>query len=235
MAKSRDDGPKQQEEGGTMWRRLWRLLRYRLRTLLSLVAMVMAWVLLEPLLPGVARLLAAWNVGAVLWLGLAVVMMARSDVSRMRTRAAQQDDGAALILAVSCAASSACLAAIVLLLGGAPEAAGLPEAARLGLAGITIVSAWLFMHMTFTLHYAHAFYEPHGRQLRFPDKDVEPDYFDFAYFALTIGVACQTADVAICGRRMRRLVTAQSVLAFFFNTAVLALGVNVAASLMGGK
>jgi len=32
---------------------------------------------------------------------------------------------------------------------------------------------------------------------------------------------------------MRRLVTGHSVLAFFFNTAVLALGVNVAASMVG--
>lgn len=201
--------------------------------------MIAIWVVSGALWQGAlsdgVRFLAAWNVGAILWLAMTVVMMARSDPARMRKRSAEQDEGAALILLVSCAASTACLVAIASVLGGATGAADVSQSWRIGLGVLTIVSAWLFMHMTFTLHYAHAWYEPDGGDLLFPDKEVTPDYFDFAYFSLTMGVACQTADVAIRSKRMRRVVTVQAVLAFFFNAAVLALGVNVAASVVGAK
>lgn len=219
--------------------RLMRIVRGRARTLLAFAMMVATWLTLGSLaggssLSGAARLLVSWNVGAVLWLLMAVVMMARSDAERMRRRAAEQDDGAAIILLVSCVAASACLVAIASVLGKTPGETGAIKSWHIGLGVLTIFTAWMFVHVAFTLHYAHAWYDSDGEGLRFPDHEAAPDYFDFAYFALTIGVACQTSDVSVAGRRMRRLVTGHSVLAFFFNTAVLALGVNVAASVVGG-
>ena len=59
----------------------------------------------------------------------------------------------------------------------------------------------------------------------------EPDYSDFLYFSFTIAVATQTADVAITNRSVRRLVLAQSVLSFVFNTAIVAFTINMATSL----
>ena len=44
-------------------------------------------------------------------------------------------------------------------------------------------------------------------------------------------MASQTADVSVTTSPMRRLVLLQSVLSFAFNTAILALTVNVAASM----
>ena len=219
--------------------RMVRIVRGRARTFFAFLMMAATWPATGWLpwgdaLSVPARLLVSWNVGALLWLVLAVVMMMRSDAARMRRRAAQQDDGAAIILLVSCIAASACLVAIASVLGNAPHLPAAPRSWHIGLGVLTIFSAWTFMHVAFTLHYAHAWYEPDGEGLLFPDHEKSPDYFDFAYFALTIGVACQTSDVCVAGRRMRRLVTGHSVLAFFFNTAVLALGVNVAASVVGG-
>jgi len=231
------DGVQRHHHG--LARRVIRIIRGRARTFGAFLVMAATWLAAGWLpwagaLSGPARLLVAWNVGAVLWLLLTVVVMLRSDAARMRRRAAEQDEGAAIILLVSCIAASACLVAIASVLGAAPR---LPAGVRswyIGLGVLTIFSAWMFMHVAFTLHYAHAWYEAEGGGLLFPDHEKTPDYFDFAYFALTIGVACQTADVCVAGRRMRRLVTGHSVLAFFFNTAVLALGVNVAASVVGG-
>ena len=70
------------------------------------------------------------------------------------------------------------------------------------------------------------------RPLQFPDDPPEPDYWDFAYFAFTIAVACQTADVSLRSHSMRKTVLAQSVLSFLFNASILGLSVNVAASLV---
>ena len=67
--------------------------------------------------------------------------------------------------------------------------------------------------------------------LIFPGGDKTPDYWDFIHFAYVIGVANQTADVQIESRAIRRLVTIHGVVAFLFNTVVLALSINLAASL----
>jgi uncharacterized membrane protein len=72
-----------------------------------------------------------------------------------------------------------------------------------------------------------------GRGLAFPGSSGRPDYWDFAYFSFTIGAAMQTSDVGVTTRDMRRVVLAQTVFAFLFNTTVLALAVNVGASLVG--
>ena len=71
--------------------------------------------------------------------------------------------------------------------------------------------------------------DPRGG-LIFPGSP-QPTYVDFAYFAFIIGVAAQTADVEISTRSMRRVSLAHSILAFFFNTAILALTINLAAGL----
>ncbi|WP_392354599.1 DUF1345 domain-containing protein [Brevundimonas sp. LF-1] len=101
----------------------------------------------------------------------------------------------------------------------------------------TIALSWLFVQTIFALHYAHEFYAPAGtgqgdRQgLMFPGED-DADYWDFLHFALIIGVANQTADVQISSQRLRRIATVHSILAWLFNTVILALAVNLAVNLL---
>ena len=99
------------------------------------------------------------------------------------------------------------------------------------LAAFTIVLCWAFTHTMFALHYAHDFYDQRGPEggLTFPGNE-KPDYWDFVYFSLVIGMTSQVSDVAVACRPMRRTVTAHGVISFFFNAALLALLVNIAAS-----
>ena len=46
-----------------------------------------------------------------------------------------------------------------------------------------------------------------------------------------IGVASQTADIGWLSKSLRRIGTVHGVIAFLFNTAVLALGINLVAGL----
>jgi uncharacterized membrane protein len=133
-------------------------------------------------------------------------------------------------------AAIASLAAIILELS---EMKGLPptrQVAHVGLAGATFAASWLLIHTSFALHYAHAFYGRMGAQagapLEFPGT-ATPIYGDFLYFAIVIGMTSQTADVAISSTRMRRLVMLHGLVSFAFNTTLLALTVNIAASLVG--
>ena len=191
-----------------------------------------------PVLPGAwrptTRLLACFDVGMVLYVALAWAMMARSSVDHMRERANGQDEGALAVLVLTLGAAVASLGAIAVELHGihAPAAESTPL--RLVLVGITILASWLFVQTIFALHYAHECYRTDAfqRGLIFPGPDREPDYWDFLYFSVTIGAAAATSDVEIADHHVRRLVLAHTILAFLFNTTVLALAINVGASLV---
>jgi uncharacterized membrane protein len=80
----------------------------------------------------------------------------------------------------------------------------------------------------FAVHYAHEFYAGPEEGLEFPGHE-PPDYWDFMYYSFIIGTACATADVNVTDRRMRRITTLHCIVAFFFNTTILALMVNIGA------
>ena len=174
-------------------------------------------------LQAITRLLIGWNVGVCLYLLLAAHMMFWSPHERMRNRALQQDEGRILILG-----------AIVAELAGVRDLHGVQRYTHIALAVLTILTSWAFTQVMFAVHYAHDYYASEQRGnpggLLFPGGHA-PDYGDFLYFACVIGTSGQTADVNIDGRAMRRTVLVHCVLAFFFNTTLLALMINIASSL----
>ena len=182
----------------------------------------------------ISRWLIAWNVGAWLYVALAAVMMVRSSQGHMRHRAQLQDDGKYAILGLTVIAAIASLVAIACELSVVKDLHGWARGAHIGLAGLTVMSSWSFIQIMFTLHYAHDYYMAacHGRKpgLSFPD-DPDPDYGDFFYFAAVIGTSGQTADVSFVTKPMRRIGSLHCILAYLFNTTVLALLINIGASL----
>jgi len=215
--------------------RMWRAMAVRPR-LLSTLAIGLAVGALLPTawLPNaLTRWLLAWNVGTVLYVALATLMMLRSTHEHMRQRAQLHDEGQRVILLLVAVAALASLGAIAGELSLARQLHGAAQGWHVALAGFTVLSAWAFIQVMFTVHYAHDYYaaleQPPG--LKFPD-DERPDYGDFFYFAAVIGTAAQTADVSFVTKPMRRVGTLHCVLAFLFNTTVLALLINIGASLV---
>ena len=209
-----------------------RALRVRPRLFLALAAMAGLALVLPSGWSWTTRLLIAWDAGAVLYLAMLAATLLNETVPQIRARAARQDEGGAAILVIVCLAATASIAAIGLQLAGI---SGLPPGERglhLALGGITILCSWTLLHAFFTLHYAGAYYAGEdGPCLDFPGER-DPDYVDFLYFAYTIGCTSQTSDVAVTTRAARGLVLVHSILAFVFNTSILALAINVGASLV---
>lgn len=179
-----------------------------------------------------ARVLAGWDIGLLVYLALAARFRRQHGVKDIRKRAAEQDEGGFAILLMSIVATFASLVAVVFALVGAKQG---NAALAIGLTIITIVLSWTFVHTIFAFHYAHEYYGK-GRDniiggLDFPG-DKSPDYRDFLYFSLVIGMTSQVSDVQITSKAIRRMVSMHGVLAFFFNLVVLALTVNVVASLI---
>lgn len=217
-------------------RRPLHALRVRPRLLTSLAVGLLVWFLLpDVLVPyGETRLLVAWNAFALLYLGLALHMAWQAGADVIRRRALQQDEGSGFVLVLVVLASVAVLLGIGSQLAVVKDLHGLARTRHVGLAALTVVSSWLFTQTLFALHYAHEFYLTRARKLpdglAFPGTP-DPCYSDFLYFACVIGTSGQTADVSFTSPAMRRVGLVHCVQAFFFNTTVLALTINIAAGL----
>ena len=181
------------------------------------------------------RAAAGWDAGVTVFLILSVIRLLRArSTEQIRQRAADLDDAGHLILPLSLVAAAASIAIVI---GEAASASRVDAASTAILTMTTVALSWTFIHLIFAQHYAHGFYsaaEDGGDRggLIFPGE-TEPDYWDFIHFALVIGVAAQTADIQITDRKLRRIASIHSVTAFVFNTVIIALGVNIAVSLLG--
>ncbi|PCK79496.1 DUF1345 domain-containing protein [Rhizobium sophoriradicis] len=180
------------------------------------------------------NILFGWNASAGVFIVLSWRKMLRATVESIRERAEDLDFSDTVLLALSIGAALASIAGIGLELHSIKEATPDMALARAGGAVLTILISWVFLHTLFTIHYAHYFYGgmDEGSGLKFPDGIEEPGYWDFLYFSFTIGVAAQTADVAVGSTGMRKLTLLHAVLSFLFNTTILALAINVGASLL---
>jgi uncharacterized membrane protein len=219
----------------------------RLHWPLVVLVLVAASSLFWPVPGGwLSRLVLGWDVGVGLFLieSAAKVMRARST-AEIRQRAAALDEAGPAVLPLAVIAAVASVAVVVgEAVRGAGDNSGQTGSATV-LALATVALSWVFTHVIFAFHYAHAWYAPgapagstgKGKAgdrggLLFPGGE-DPDYWDFLHFALIIGVASQTADVQIADKALRRTSTIHSLTAFLFNTVILALTVNLAVGLLG--
>ncbi|MGH6792925.1 MAG: DUF1345 domain-containing protein [Methyloceanibacter sp.] len=209
---------------------LSRLLRGHWRLFISALLCVLVVFLLPVEYRPVSRLLVGWDAGVTLYLALVAVMIARSDTSQMRRRAALEDEGRIAIPILTVIAAMASLGAIVFWLRTA-SASQADQPAILALLFLTTLLSWVFIHVIFALHYAHEFYAERrgeGGGLRIPGCK-QPNYLDFLYLAFSIGTATSVSDVQVTSRTIRKTVTAHGMVSFIFNVTLIALTVSIAA------
>ena len=174
-----------------------------------------------------------WVVSVSLFLVLTALAIGSAPPDRLRVRARRQDASVWVIQALIVLAAAASLVAAIALLKKADGETVAMLAERIVLAGGVVVLSWTAIHTVFAVHYAHAFYgdgpapgPDDAGGLLFPGDDPAPDFWDFFYFSLVLGMTCQVSDVQITGKHMRRLASAHGALSFFFNTVILALTIN---------
>jgi uncharacterized membrane protein len=214
-----------------------RMVAARPRMFICALLALIAWFLFGLVIPLHLRTLATWNASGIAYIALVWQMMLRSPPDAVRTRARMQDESRWVILIILIAAAFFSLAAIVDVLHQVKEMTD-GKGVSIALAGLTIVTSWFLIHTVFALHYAHEYYgDRTGKKataaagLDFPG-DTKPNYADFLYFSFVVGMTCQVSDVCVSSKSMRALTLLHGVLAFFFNTVILALSINIAAGLL---
>jgi uncharacterized membrane protein len=191
-----------------------------------------------PSLPDVTDVVIGWDAMCVLFMLAVTGALIGHSPSDIRARAEREDEGRGLILTLVLVAAAASVATVAGELSLAKEAHGLAKAAHVSLAFGTVMVSWMMMQVVFALHYAHEYYDENPecdghdmKGLEFPGHEL-PDYWDFIHFAVVIGVAFATADINISSKALRRVATVHSLVAFAFNTVIVALTINLLAGLI---
>ncbi len=183
------------------------------------------------------RLLAAWDVAALVMTTFAWMIILHAGPAETHRHAGSDDPGrrAVNILVILASAVSLLATAVIL-----RQAQGQPPGVRdlfVMLCVLAVASAWVLTHSAYALRYAHLYYRDDQEGvggLDFPGGGA-PSYLDFAYFAFTIGMCFQVSDVSVPSRQIRRAVLGQSVLSFLYNTAILATAINLAVGVFGPR
>jgi uncharacterized membrane protein len=217
---------------------IWRAIRGRPRVFAGLAVMIVAWPLLPGFLSPTTRGVIAWDIGVLVFLALSAQLFLTETPDQMPAAAEAQQEGEWTIFWLTLAVVIVSFIAVSNEFSAIKATPSDSKGRQVSLVAVTVFLSWLVTHVTFAFRYAHEFYARDAggpdvdRGLEFPDEK-EPDYLDFCYFALVLGMTFQVSDVQITSRKLRRVATLHGLLSFLFNTVIVAFTVNIAAGLMG--
>ncbi|WP_392530304.1 DUF1345 domain-containing protein [Nostoc sp. C117] len=211
----------------------------RPRLIFAVGVAVLISVILPPFLHLPTRILCAWNSGTDFFLAITWWKMIKANPEKIRRYAENEYEGHLAIFLLVIAAACASVLAIGFLLTDKKGLSTILLTLHVILSIMTIVGSWLLVHTMFAVQYAHSYYKyinRHNSQeitkgLDFPNNDY-PDYWEFLYYSFVIGMTSQVSDVQTTSPDMRRLTLLHGILSFFFNTTILAMSINIIASLI---
>ncbi len=215
--------------------RLIRILRARPVFSAAYALGAASYFILIPVQNAVIRAVAAWDIGSALFVAMTFIFFVRTLGRVISADAKRHREGEWTVFTLTLLGAVMSFASIFLF----SQAAGHKTHEGLSLAFViaTLVLSWLTTHVTFAYRYAHEYYsydlggKEIDRGIEFPHDD-RPDYLDFVYFSFVLGMTFQVSDCNVTAKKLRRLATLQGLIGFLFNTVILALSVNIAASLL---
>ena len=216
---------------------LWLVVSSRPRLFMGLLCGLAAAPLLPASIGTTTRAIVAWDIGVVVYLVGTFLLFVTERQDRVAVDAAAQREGEWTIFWLTVAAVVFSFAAIVSEFAHIGEQPKSYKGMHVALVALTLFASWLMTHASFAFRYAHEYYQVDAGAeginggLEFPGEKA-PDYLDFLYFSLVLGMTFQVSDVQITARKFRRLAAVQGLLSFLFNTIILALTVNIAAGLL---
>jgi uncharacterized membrane protein len=179
----------------------------------------------------VIAVLVGWDGAAAIYLLWAWAAVWRLDASGTRDLAGREALTGVVMELVVVDAGVASLVAVGLAMLRAGHATGSTKGMLLSVGVLSVVLSWAVVHTVFTLRYARAYYSPSPGGIEFNEAD-PPTYQDFAYFSFTIGMTFQVSDTTITAKRVRSLTLRHALLSYLFGAIILAVAINVFASLL---
>jgi uncharacterized membrane protein len=153
------------------------------------------------------------------------------NAEECKSHASREDPSLRLTELIVLSAGVAVLVAVGQALIRAGHTSGSTKAYLITLGLLSVALSWGLVQTVFTLRYARSYYSQPEGGIDFNEGD-PPTYPDFAYLALTIGMTFQVSDTNLTTKRIRRIALSQALLSFVFSAVILALVINVVASLL---
>jgi uncharacterized membrane protein len=191
---------------------------------------IVAFAVAIALTPWQVAVLVGWDTTALAFVVWVFGLVRNKDSDETAELATREDDSRFAAELVLVSASVASLAGVGLGLVKAAQEHGGTEAAITAVAVLSVMLAWAAVQTVFTLRYARLYYRE-GRGIDF-NEDAPPDYRDFAYLAVTIGMTYQVSDTDLKAKLVRRTATRHALLSYLFGTVVVAMMINVVAGLL---
>jgi uncharacterized membrane protein len=209
------------------------------RLTIAVIASVVAAFVSKEFLPATETILVTWMCFALVNIVFEWLIILKAHPQDVRRLATLQDSSRTVIFLFIVIGTMISLLSIVFLMKSPANATSEQVTFHVMLNVLSVIISWWLVHTVFTLRYAHSYYKQVDREgkevpacgLKFPGED-KPDYMDFIYFSFNMGVAFQVSDVAITSSKMRRLVWLHSLISFAFNTAIVALSINIVSGLL---
>jgi uncharacterized membrane protein len=183
---------------------------------------------------------ASWSVAALVGLDVAAIVfiawvwigVGRSDTEATARIARAEDASRAASEAVRIGAAGASLIVVGFTLSQASHNHAPARGLLTALALMSVALAWSSLHTAYALRYARLYYSPPVGGIDFHGDC--PDYRDFAYLALTIGMTFQVSDTGLTGKRIRRTALHHALASYLFGTVIVAITVGAVAAVVGG-
>lgn len=210
------------------------------RLIIAIIAAIITFLFIPDRFSTPITILIIWIVFAVTVIIMDWISILTSHPRQVRKIASLQDSSRTFIfLFVICAAVMS-LGAILFLLQSTKGHQGQGVAFPVILSLSSVLVSWWLVHTIFTLRYAHLYYSTERETgktkpysgLQFPGDEDDPDYLDFVYFSFVIGMTFQVSDVEISSRAIRRMALLHAIISFAFNTAIVALSINIISGLV---
>jgi uncharacterized membrane protein len=183
---------------------------------------------------------ASWGVSIALgWCVTASVVLvwtwmniAPKNAAETRSKAREEDLTRPLADLLLLSASVASLLAVAYTLVQAGRASGATKIELISLAIATVVLGWVTVHTIFLVRYGDLYYGDPIGGIDFNEEKYDPDYRDFAYLAITIGMTYQVSDTTLRTPVLRRTALRHALLSYVFGAVILGVTINVVASLL---
>ena len=212
---------------------LWWQQSQRRRVLGSAAVGLLVGLAVASVAPWQLAVLAGWDIAAVLVLSRVWFRVGRFSADQTRQFATREDNSRASAELLLVAASVASLGGAAFALLKAHQSGPTLKALLTGASVLTVALSWGVVHTVFALRYAHEYYTTTGSGgIDFKSGKYEPDYGDFAYVAFTVGMTFQVSDTDIGSRLIRRTVLRHALVSYLFGAIIVALMVNVIATLL---
>lgn len=202
----------------------------RLRAAIAVLAGATVTAAVWPLLGPAAAILSGWGSFALITVVWVLRVIWPMDAEMTREHATLEAPGRRLARLISIIGSVVSLSAVLAVIVQTHSTPQVTDYLLAAFAVLSVAASWALIQVEYVLRYARMYYAQPEGGIDF-NQTGAPEYTDFVYFSVGLGMTYQVADTSVTRNDFRRVVISQTLLAYLFGTVILASIINLVVGL----